>query len=216
MYALRRAAPQLTRRPQVVATKFQLGSIDEAEHHAAASDVQAARSNVRDAVLATSVCHPSVLPLLQKLQEALAVKQAYSLDESLRVAADIAFLRGDPGADTETDTRLAALLHVAKYLAPSHRAAAESMMPQLAELRGGVQAELFFDQAKHEWTVREVGGGEIVLVPPAVRCARPGCGARGAKVCSACRAVRYCGPECSKAHWKLKPGGHKAMCAGKA
>ena len=89
-------------------------------------------------------------------------------------------------------------------------------MPQLAELRGGVQAELFFDQAKHEWTVREVGGGEIVLVPPAVRCARPGCGARGVKVCSACRAVRYCGPECSKAHWKLKPGGHKATCAGKA
>lgn len=38
-----------------------------------------------------------------------------------------------------------------------------------------------------------------------------GCGKKGSFNCDACRTVRYCGPECQRAHWVQK-GGHKAAC----
>ena len=47
-------------------------------------------------------------------------------------------------------------------------------------------------------------------LPPAPRiCAAPGCGVTsGLRRCGGCRAVRYCSPACSRAHWRA----HKAEC----
>ena len=40
-------------------------------------------------------------------------------------------------------------------------------------------------------------------------CAAPSCGVtRGLKRCGGCGTVRYCSPECSRAHWRA----HKAEC----
>lgn len=55
-----------------------------------------------------------------------------------------------------------------------------------------------------------VAGGEREVEPDAVAGRCGGCAARGLhfKLCSACRAVSYCGPECQRAAWK----DHKAAC----
>ena len=181
---------------------------------AASCAVQAARTAARDGVLELGVRSPAVLPLLEELRAALAAPAAKGEDEAARVAADIAFLRGDPGAESEGDTWLAALLYSCAYLAVNHRPSAQGMLPRIAAVSGRAAAELVFDSGERRWTVREPGTGALIAAPPpaALRCARPGCVQRGVKVCAACRAVRYCGLECSAAHWKLKPGGHKAAC----
>ena len=188
----------------------------QAQRNAGAA-VQAARCAARDAVRDSpdGVRDAATLPLLEALRVALASPDAATEDEAARVGADMAFLRGDQDAPSEKETWLAALLYSARYLAASHKPAAEAMLPRIAAVSGRAAAELLFDQAARRWTVREPGGGEItapVPVPAKLRCARPGCTARGAKVCTACKVVRYCGLECSTAHWKLKPGGHKAAC----
>lgn len=41
-----------------------------------------------------------------------------------------------------------------------------------------------------------------------LQCARPGCTGVGAKRCSQCRTIRYCGTDCQAAHWKE----HKQTC----
>ena len=49
--------------------------------------------------------------------------------------------------------------------------------------------------------------------PPMSRCSNDACasplGDGGKKTCGACRAVKYCGKACQKAHWKV----HKPRCA---
>ena len=177
------------------------------------AEVQAARCAVRDAVCEKGLRHASVLPLLEKLRAALAAPAADAADEAGRVAADIAFLRGEEGANSEAETWLSALLYTAKYLAPNDKAAALSILPRIAQLSGR-PAELFWHMGERRWLVRDSASGEEITppLPAAQRCARPGCTARGTKICTGCRVVKYCGRECSVAHWKLKPGGHKAAC----
>ncbi|GKU87462.1 hypothetical protein SLEP1_g1857 [Rubroshorea leprosula] len=35
------------------------------------------------------------------------------------------------------------------------------------------------------------------------------CGNHGTKVCSRCKSVRYCSPECQRTHWN---SGHRTEC----
>ena len=87
------------------------------------------------------------------------------------------------------------------------------MLPQIAALSGRAKAELFWDLPARRWLVHEPGGAEIVAAPvlaPEQRCACAGCPARGAKLCAACKRVRYCGADCQKKDWKAR---HKAECA---
>jgi hypothetical protein len=200
----------LANRYRVCATAVNF--MGSAEQRAAGAGVQAARCAVRTAVDDAGVRHASVLPALDALRAALAAPGADGAAEAARVAADAAFLR-DPGAtqDTADETWLASLLHVCLYLAPNDQAAAKSMLPRIAALSGRPAAELFWDLPARRLRVREPGGGAEVAaaVPAAARCARPGCPARGAKWCAACKRLRYCGPECQKVHWKAA---HKQEC----
>jgi hypothetical protein len=198
----------LANRYYVCATAINM--FGSAEERAAGAEVQAARCVVRDAVAEGGVRHASVGPALEALRVALAAPGADAAEEAERVAADIAFLRGDGAAqDTETETWLAAVLYVCRYLAPNNKAAATGMLPQVTALSGR-PAELFWDLPARRWLVREPGGAEIAApVPAALRCARAGCAARGLKWCAACKRVRYCGATCQKTHWKA---GHKAQC----
>lgn len=198
----------LSKRYLVCRTAFNLSC---AQAQAASAEIQAARCRVRDCVADVGVRHASVLPALDALHGALSLPGADSADEAARVAADIEFLRGADGADSATNTWLAAALYVCLYLAPNDAAAARSMLPQIAMLSGSSTAELFWDLPARRWLVREPGGPEILatpVLPPDKRCACAGCPERGAKLCAACKRVRYCSKKCQLAAWP----GHKAVC----
>ena len=206
----------LSKRYQVCATQIML--FGPPEERSACAKVQEKRCLVRDAVRESGagIRDPAVLPLLDALRAALAAPAANCGDEAARCAADIAFLRGQ-APEAEQETWLAALLYVCVYLAGQDNEVARGMLPRIAQLCSLPSADLVFDSQARRWTVRAPGGAEIrAPVPAAQRCARPGCGARGAKQCVVCKAVRYCTKECQVAHWKLKPGGHKAMCRASA
>ena len=202
----------LSKRYQVCATQIMLfGPQDE---RSACCVVQEKRCLVRDAVRDSpaGIRDKAVLPLLEALRTALAAPAAKCADETARCTADIAFLRGQT-PEAEVDTWLAALLYNCLYLAAHDNEAARSMLPRIAQLSGLPSADLVFDSGARRWTVRAPGGAEVgAPVPAAQRCARPGCTQRGSKQCIACKAVRYCCKECQLTHWKLKPGGHKAVC----
>ena len=202
----------LSKRYQVCATQIMLfGPQDE---RSACCLVQEKRCLVRDAVreAAAGIRDAAVLPHLEALRAALAAPAAKLADEAARCAADIAFLRGQ-APEAAQDTWLAALLYNCVYIASHDVEAARAMVPRIAQVCGLPSADLVFDSGERRWTVRAPDGAEIrAPVPAAQRCARPGCAARGTKQCIACKAVRYCGKECQLAHWKLKPGGHKAAC----
>ena len=204
----------LSKRYQVCATQIML--FGPQEERDACCNVQEKRCTVRDAVRESGIRDPAVLPLLEALRAALAAPAAKCADEAARCAADIAFLRGQ-APEAEQETWLAALLYVCRYVAGQENEVARAMLPRIAQLSGVPSADLVFDSQARRWTVRAPGGAEIgAPVPAAQRCARPGCDARGTKQCVVCKAVRYCTKECQVAHWKLKPGGHKAACRAAA
>jgi len=59
-----------------------------------------------------------------------------------------------------------------------------------------------------EATVQEAGARFQAKMPP---CANSGCLKIGILQCSQCKAIKYCGRDCQKSHWKTS---HKKMCKG--